>query len=151
MLQRTLVITSILGILLCPYVCSGHQSTTCCSFGNTNNCLESIADEETDQCCDSGDCCKATPSVISVLVFHPSPVDHDFCGEGNCVLATATSVSLQKSIDEINQGWMTLLKCSYFVVIPQPVNLSSMTQRNKTLSEQCSRVVMRFEISSLII
>ncbi len=151
MLQRSLILSSILGILMCPYVCSGHVVSTCFSAEKASTCCQVHVDNKTVHCCNSDDCSDTKTLVSPRSVFHTAPFEHDYCSNGNCVLSTATSVSQQISRHEINLSWMNLLQYSTEVVIPHPINLATNTEKMGITSEDCFGAAMRLTISSLLI
>ncbi|VAX40689.1 hypothetical protein MNBD_PLANCTO02-2474 [hydrothermal vent metagenome] len=143
MLHRTLIITSMLGILVCPYICNGSALPSQTHLKEATDCCQHSAEKEAGNTCHYN-----SSSHVQHL-----PVHHHSCGEKGCVLSTATSISLRETVKEIAQSSIRLFEFSSLELASPTPSVCSVTAqtRDALATEQSSGSELRLTMASLLI
>ncbi len=137
----TLIITSMMGILICPYICNGSALPSQTELKRTTDCCQHSAEKEADNTCHN-----SSSSHVQHL-----PVHNHSCGEKGCVLSTATSISLRETIKEIAQ--FRLFDLSSLELASPAFSVHSVTARIRDVlvTEPLFGSELRLTMASLLI
>lgn len=140
MFRFNAIILSVLGLLLCPFVCLGNGSL--CGSGDRSDCRCNTMVEDPDTCCHGSE--NGTPSSDE------TPCQGDCSHE--CVASQGKVESDTKSAREIIQIWMDVDLGSFLESTSAVETLcSTHSSDGDQASVSCTGSEMRLAIASLLL